>query len=118
MVANRQVCTTSGNFFWIKIMSEKTLTVVATFQARPGKEADLRAALLGLVRLTRKEPGCVDYDLHQSPEEPAKFLFYENWTSKAALDAHLQSEHVKALLPRLDELCMGFPEIKVWEKIG
>ena len=99
-------------------MSEKVVTVVATFQARPGKEAELRAALLGLVAPTRKEAGCLNYDLHQSPEEPAKFLFYENWTSKAALDVHLQSAHVKALLPRVDELCMAFPEITVWEKIG
>jgi quinol monooxygenase YgiN len=98
-------------------MSEKAVTVVARFQARPGKEADLRAALLGLVRLTRQELGCMNYDLHQSPEEPAKLLFYENWTSKAALDAHLQSAHVKALLLRLDDLCTGFPEIKVWERV-
>ena len=96
----------------------KTITVVATFQARPGKESELRAALVGLLEPTRKEIGCVNYDLHQSPEEPARFLFYENWTNKAALDAHLQSEHIKALLPRVDDLCAAFPEIKVWEKIG
>jgi quinol monooxygenase YgiN len=95
-----------------------SITVVATFQARPGKESELRNALVSLLAPTRKEIGCLNYDLHQSPEEPAKFLFYENWTSKAALDAHLQSEHVKALLPRVDELCTAFPEIKVWEKIA
>jgi quinol monooxygenase YgiN len=99
-------------------MSEKIVTVVATFQARSGKETELRAALLGLVAPTRKEAGCLNYDVHQSPEEPAKFLFHENWTSKAALDAHLQSAHVKALFPRVDELCVAFPEISVWEKIG
>jgi quinol monooxygenase YgiN len=96
----------------------KTLTVIATFQARPGKEADLRAALVGLLEPTRKEEGCINYDLHISPENPAKFLFHENWASKAALDAHLQSAHVKALLPRVNELCMAFPEITTWEKIG
>jgi quinol monooxygenase YgiN len=82
-------------------MSAKTITVVATFQARPGKEA-----------------GCLNYDLHQSPENPGKFLFHENWTSKAALDAHLQNTHIQVLLPRLDELCVGMPEIKIWEKIA
>ena len=95
----------------------KAITVVATFQARPGKEGELRAALLGLLAPTRKESGCVNYDLHQSPEEPGKFLFHENWTSKAALDAHLQSPQIKALLPRVDELCVAFPEIKIWERI-
>jgi quinol monooxygenase YgiN len=96
----------------------KTVTVVATFQAKPGQETKLREALLGLVAPTRKEVGCLNYDLHESPEDPAKFLFHENWTSKELLDAHLKSAHVAALLPRVDELCTGFPEIKIWERIG
>jgi quinol monooxygenase YgiN len=42
----------------------KTITVVATFQAKPGEENELRAALIGLVGPTRKEAGCISYDLH------------------------------------------------------
>jgi quinol monooxygenase YgiN len=78
----------------------------------------LRAALIGLLAPTRNEAGCLNYDVHQSVDDPAKFLFHENWTSKAHLDAHLQSPHVKALLPRVDELCTGFPQITLWEAIG
>jgi quinol monooxygenase YgiN len=96
----------------------KTVTVVATFQAKPGQEAKLRESLLGLLAPTRREAGCLNYDLHQSPEDPAKFLFHENWASKETLDAHLKSAHVAALLPRVDDLCTAFPEIKVWERIG
>ncbi len=96
----------------------KTITVVAAFQAKPGKENELRAALVGLVAPTRAEAGCINYDLHASPEDPAKFLFYENWASKAALDAHLQNAHVQVLLPRLNTLAVGMPEIKIWEKIA
>jgi quinol monooxygenase YgiN len=99
-------------------MSTKTITVVATFQARPGREAELKKALIGLVAPTRKETGSINYDLHQSPDEPGKFLFHENWTSKELLDAHLKSAHVAALFPRLGELCMAFPEIKIWEKVA
>src|SRR3954467_935739 len=95
----------------------KTVTVIATFKARPGKEGELRVALGGLLVPTRKESGCLNYDLHSDPEAPEKFLFHENWTSKDALDAHLQSPHIKALLPRVDELCVAFPEIKIWERI-
>jgi len=95
----------------------KPVTVVATFQARPGKEAELKKALIGLVAPTRPEAGCLNYDLHVSPEDPAKFLFHENWTSRAHLDAHLKSVHIVALLPRVDELCVAFPEIKIWERI-
>jgi quinol monooxygenase YgiN len=99
-------------------MSAKNITVVATFQARPGKEAELKKALIGLVASTHQEAGCLNYDLHASPEDPAKFLFHENWTSQAHLDAHLKSAHIAALLPRVKELCVAFPEIKIWEQIA
>jgi quinol monooxygenase YgiN len=95
----------------------KTVTIIAAFQARPGKEADLKKALISLVEPTRKDAGCLNYDLHASPEDPAKFLFHENWTSRVHLDAHLQSPHIKALLARVDELCAVAPEIKIWDKI-
>ena len=74
----------------------KTLTVFATFEARPGKEAELRAALIGLVAPTRKEAGNISYDFHCALDNPAKFLSYETWASKAQADAHLQSSHVAA----------------------
>ena len=100
-------------------MSAKTtITVVATFQARPGSEVELKKALTGLVVPTREEAGCINYDLHVSPEDPTKFLFHENWTSQAHLNAHLQNTHIQVLLPRMDELCIGMPEIKIWEKIA
>jgi quinol monooxygenase YgiN len=95
-----------------------TVTVIATFEARPGKEKQLQEALVGLLAPTRGERGCLNYDLHQSSENPAKFLFHENWASREDLEAHLQSEHVKALLPRVDELCVAFPQITTWVKIG
>jgi quinol monooxygenase YgiN len=98
-------------------MNPNPLTVIASFQARPGKEAELRSALIGLLAPTRKEAGCLNYDVHHSTDDPAKFLFHENWTSKAHLDAHLQSAHVKALLPRVDDLCVAFPQITLWERI-
>jgi len=99
-------------------MSAKAVTVVATFQARPGKETELKNALIGLVAPTRKEAGCLNYDLHISPDDPTKFLFHENWTSQAHLDAHLKSPHIATLLPRVDELCVAFPEITIWERIA
>ena len=99
-------------------MNVNTITVVAAFEARPGKEAELKQALLGLLAPTRQEAGCINYDLHESSENPAKFLFHENWADQKSLDAHLKSPHVTALLPRVDELCVAFPDIKTWTRIG
>jgi quinol monooxygenase YgiN len=94
------------------------LTVVATFQAQPGKETALRAALASLLAPTRKEAGCLSYDLHQSAESPGKFLFYETWQNQAAIDAHMQSPHVAVLLPKVSDLCIAFPEITIWNRIS
>jgi quinol monooxygenase YgiN len=91
---------------------------VATFEARPGREAELKQVLLGLIAPTRKEAGCLNYDLHTAADNPAKFLFYENWTSRELLDTHLKSAHIAASLPRARELCATAPEVRFWEKIA
>ena len=56
-------------------MNAKNITVVATFQSKPGKETELKKALISLVAPTHKEVGCINYDLHVSPEDAGKFLF-------------------------------------------
>ena len=83
------------------------LTVIATMRALPGKEQELRDALVALVEPTSREDGYVNYDLHQGVEDPALFCFYENWESGDALDAHLQTPHLTDFAGRLDELLDG-----------
>jgi quinol monooxygenase YgiN len=78
-------------------MSQPLLTVVAEMYAKPGKEEELKQELLKLVEPTRKEEGCVQYDLHVANDDPRRFVFYENWTSRAALDKHLASPHLVRL---------------------
>ncbi len=80
------------------------LTVIAYMQAAPGKRDELRSALEGLVEPTSQEKGYINYDLHQSIEEPDMFLFYENWESAADLDAHLAAPHLKQFAARIPEL--------------
>jgi quinol monooxygenase YgiN len=80
------------------------LTVFAEFFAKPGKEKELRQALLALVGPTRKEKGFVNYDLHVDNENPAHLFFFENWTSKALLDAHLAAPHLKAFEAKAGDL--------------
>jgi quinol monooxygenase YgiN len=99
-------------------MNTKPVTLVVTFQARPGKEAELRKTLTGLLAPTRREAGCINYDLHVAPDDPSKFLFYENWASKAHLDSHGETPHIQNLRARMDEFCVEPPTLAFWEKIG
>jgi len=45
--------------------------------------------------LTLTETGCLNYDLHRDLEVPGRFLFYENWKTRADWDAHMESEHLR-----------------------
>jgi quinol monooxygenase YgiN len=88
------------------LISTDLITVVAVMKAKPGKEDALRAAALALVEPTRKEEGCVQYDLHVHLVDPAWLVFYENWTSVEDLDRHGTSPHLtafRAIAPDLVE---------------
>ncbi len=73
------------------------LTVIAKFEAKPGSESAYKEHLLGMVSPSQSEPGCINYDVLQSNDNPAIMFTYENWTGKDALDAHMQTPHFKAL---------------------
>ncbi|MCX7603217.1 MAG: antibiotic biosynthesis monooxygenase [Bryobacteraceae bacterium] len=94
------------------------LTVVAEIVAKPGCEERLRQELLALIEPTRAEEGCLQYDLHVSTENPGHFLFFENWTSREALDRHLATPHLKRLDQVLPELAAGEPRIATFSRIA
>ncbi len=94
------------------------LTVVAEMVAKPGREQDLRRELLALVEPTRKEQGCVQYDLHVSTEEPGRFVFYENWNSKEDLARHAASPHLTRLGTVIGDLTAEPPRILTYHRIA
>lgn len=48
----------------------------------------VRAALPAHVRLSRAEPGCLRFDLHEDPDTPGRLLVDEAFVDKAAFEAH------------------------------
>jgi Antibiotic biosynthesis monooxygenase len=58
------------------------VTVIAYHRAKPGQEQALRDALLAVCAPTRAEKGCLNYDLHVSPDDPGMLVFHENWESR------------------------------------
>lgn len=94
------------------------LTVVAEFKAKPGKEEELRKALLGLIEPTRREDGCVQYDLHVHTLDPGRFVFYENWTSQETLARHAVSTHLKQLNEIVGELVGEPVRVETYHRIA
>ncbi|MFI3227969.1 MAG: putative quinol monooxygenase [Clostridia bacterium] len=54
-----------------------------------------------MVDLTRLEDGCIQYVLTKTDSNPDILVYCETWESRAQLDAHLQSEHIKRIGPTL-----------------
>lgn len=94
-----------------------TLTVIARIRAKSGMVRRVRDALRNLVAPTRQEIGCLNYDLHQSADDPTQFLFYENWTSGKELEIHSRSPHILAFRELAKGLLEGPTEITFWKKV-
>ncbi|MDQ6794497.1 MAG: antibiotic biosynthesis monooxygenase [Chloroflexota bacterium] len=86
-------------------MDPELLTVVAVFRARPGHEIALGAALRAMLLPTRREEGCLNYDLHQA-DDPGLFFFHETWESVDHHRAHLDTPHVHQLLAITSKLLL------------
>lgn len=76
-------------------MNMTQLTIVANIKAKPDKVDLVKTELLKLITMTRNEQGCVNYDLHQDNDNPAQFIFYENWETRELWQAHMGNDHLK-----------------------
>ncbi len=72
------------------------LSIVARIVAAPGTEDRLEATMKELVEATRKEEGCLQYDLHRTTEDPCIFVFVESWQTKPLWEAHMNGDAIKA----------------------
>ena len=70
------------------------LTIVGKIEANADKVEFVKAELLKLIPITLKEAGCIQYDLHQDNDNPAVFLFYENWESRELWQTHMNNTHL------------------------
>ena len=69
--------------------------VVATLTVKPETRAEFIAAATACIKETRKEPGNIAYDLHESVTDPTKMVFVEQWENAEALVPHRTAEHMK-----------------------
>lgn len=80
------------------------VTIIATLHAQAGKEQALAARLRAMAQETRKEAGCILYELQQSNDDPRELVMIEYWRDAAAVDAHDASAHMAALVADLPAL--------------
>src|SRR5437762_1112704 len=59
----------------------KPFAMTVTFKVKAGKEKEFEAAFAPCLTATRKEPGCVAYELNRDPDDPTTYVMYEKFRS-------------------------------------
>ena len=95
-----------------------TVYVLALFTAAPEKEEELERALTALIDPTRREAGCIRYDLVRGLGKSAEFAFIEEWESAEHLDAHSQTPHVREAGSKAAGLLAAPASIERYRQIG
>jgi quinol monooxygenase YgiN len=80
------------------------VVLAVTWMAKLGHESEVTSLFAKLTEESRKEPGCVMYQVHRHKTEARRFFIYEQYKDDAALEAHRAAPHflqyVKKELPR------------------
>jgi quinol monooxygenase YgiN len=102
-----------------KVMDQsKPFTMAVMIKIKSEHKAAFESAFTECIKETRKEKGCIAYDLNRSSDDATNYVNYERWSSVAALDAHLKAAHTVKLLATVAPFLDGAPEIKVYLPAG
>jgi quinol monooxygenase YgiN len=82
--------------------------IVARFYAKEGVEDEVAEVLQDMIPHALSEPGCRQYSINRSVDDPRRFLLYEQYLDEAAFKAHTETEAFKQhilgrVVPQLDD---------------
>jgi quinol monooxygenase YgiN len=67
--------------------------VIGWVRSKPGKREELLKVAAPVLAITRKEDGCLFYELHPTAADPDLTILVEGWQSRAQHRAHQQAPH-------------------------
>jgi quinol monooxygenase YgiN len=88
-------------------LPKNAVTLVVILRAKEGQEGLLEAELRALITPTRREEGCLTYDLHRALEIPGAFLLHEVWATREHHRLHTKTPHFLRWDARKDALLAG-----------
>jgi quinol monooxygenase YgiN len=80
------------------------VTLIVVLRAREGQAMLLGAELQALVGPTRREEGCLKFELHRSVDNPEAYLLHEVWADREAHEEHRRTPHFMRWNARKDAL--------------
>ena len=92
--------------------------VMASIVVRPEHAAAAKDMLVKLAEVSRREPGCLGYELFQRPDAPNVFQTVEQWRAQADVDAHMATPHVAAAIAAVTPMLATPPAIHGFARIA
>lgn len=93
------------------------MKLIAKKLIKEGKVDEVLKLYKDLVELSRKEQGCISYDLYQDESNARILAVIEEWESKQDLDKHKNSEHFTRLVPMIGELTEKMLDMTAYDKV-
>ena len=97
------------------VEAARKVLVTGSIQARPELIDELLALSLEHVRRSRGEPGCLSHAVHRDVEDPLRLVFVEEWTDRAALQAHFAVPASRAFVKAAAHCAAGAPAMSLYE---
>jgi quinol monooxygenase YgiN len=98
-------------------LPKDAVTLIVLLRAREGQETLLEAELRALVNPSRREEGCLTYNLHRAIDTPGALLLHEVWTSREAHTEHTHTPHFLRWNARKDAL-LASRDANFWKHIA
>jgi len=91
------------------------IIVAGTFHVPEERIADLLPVALQTLAATRREAGCLVYSYAFDVEDRGLVRIYEEWESRAHLEAHFKQPHMGPWRAKLVEIGASGRSLKVYE---
>lgn len=72
----------------------KEIHIVCKIKCRVQDHDQVHKILLEYVNPSRKEEGCLYYDIFENKHDLGEFLIIDGWKNQEAIDHHVQQSHV------------------------
>lgn len=93
------------------------IKIVAKNYIKKDKKDDFLKLTKELIIESRKEDGCIAYDIYESIDGLC-LTFIEEWKDEEAIKSHNSSNHFITIVPKLAEFLDGEMDVTLYKKIN
>jgi len=93
------------------------IKIVAKSVVKDGEKDQYLKVAKELIEKSKKEEGCISYELFEDINDASVLTFIEEWKDSDAINSHNNSEHFTRIVPLLGELRIGKGEVNIYKEI-